>query len=404
MPEEELKSVRRCEILSLFVGVFFLLIAAPAWSQRPNYYGDLRIVDFGYPRDKDALGYVRIEYLGVQMAEIPGYSTMTRLHISNIDRISADDFDVRILSTVGEVLEQFTASEFSRRQAFWTAELPGTSFKIVVTAGAQDKIKFSVDRMLLPGFRRQPESIVGKDDNKPIYELPSDSPIRTLARSVVQVLLVSVSPDDTRQQIGQWCTGFMVDQDRVMTAAHCIATSDECDSAMVAFGVAATSSTSPISPVEQIGCKRIIGVSPADPSSATGLDVTVFEIERTPAEQWGALTLRPIPLCRGGSTTGCGSAPKLALISQYKGEGKQVSMDTCHQVVPTGKDADKVTSVHFAHSCNTVRSSSGAPIIDLASGQVVGLHVEGAEQDICTTCFNLASMASAIKTKVDTWH
>lgn len=356
---------------------------------RPGSYG--RMVPLNLVVKSAVKGplVLTVQPAGVSPAVGDGFP-MSRIHFAKISGAGVGD-RVWVSALDGAVIEELDANEVARGGGVWTMELRGTGFKVHVVKSAKSRLEFVIDKILLPAFNREPESIIVKDDNQPIYALPPDSPVRELSLSVVRI---SISPPGAGAALR--CTGFLIGLDEVLTNSHCIDTSELCRASVVAFGVADTGPGSPSEPVEQIRCSAIVGWPDQ-------LDFTVIRLARKPQRDWGRLVLSTQTPCVNDAPAGCTQFGKLALIHQYNGEGKQVSMVTCEIATISTSDRAALGSQRFGHSCNTSRMSSGSPIIDLKSKTVIGLHYAGAEQDVCTDCFNQATMASAILQRFAIW-
>lgn len=140
-----------------------------------------------------------------------------------------------------EILESLSIQELRAELAARQAR-----HKPVLTAAAITPLKHIDDATLVDYLRYRQKVIHGVDDRKDIYELPPDHPARMNADSVVALFNVGNVKDNGNgtstlavhtfgtaqnlcpaepfrdQPTGAYCTGFLVAQDIVATAGHCV--------------------------------------------------------------------------------------------------------------------------------------------------------------------------------------
>src|SRR5262249_44506557 len=121
-----------------------------------------------------------------------------------------------------------------------------------------------------------PFSISLPDDREPIIKYKNVPPIYSRSRAVAKLTFI----------IGAntaMCTGFLIDNDRMLTNEHCISQSSTCETMVALFGYEIGDNGS-LNNGEQHRCTRFIG-------SNHDLDVAMFQVVGKPGQVWGNLQL-----------------------------------------------------------------------------------------------------------------
>lgn len=159
------------------------------------------------------------------------------------------------------------------------------------------------------------------------------------------------------QPIDGACTGFLVAPDLIMTAGHCVLTGDDCRNAAWVFDyVVDSEDQSEIRSVPQnvYSCKERVRFS-----YANRLDYAVIRLDR-PVEGRQALTLQEKPPVHKGMELTAITAPQ-GLPLKYS----------------RGVVIDDAGENFFATNVDVMRGSSGGPIFNAETMEVVGLVAQG---------------------------
>jgi hypothetical protein len=156
------------------------------------------------------------------------------------------------------------------------------------------------------------------------------------------------------------CTGYFITANLLMTAAHCVSTDDGARQAVVHLGTQRLSGSH----------VRLVMSQGADGD----LDFSLLFVDVTSPK---TLALKD-------------SSVKPLAIWQAGQDKKKVSNFECLSTAVAGDDIE--------HTCDTIGGSSGSPVQDLATGDVVGLHVAGCtSSDGTTGCRNGAKRSGSIR-------
>jgi WD40 repeat protein/V8-like Glu-specific endopeptidase len=209
-----------------------------------------------------------------------------------------------------------------------------------------------------------------------VVNLPGES-IRRPARGVGQLRIHLKG-----EKAFSTCTAFLIDQEHLLTAAHCLAGS-ESDNALRQM----QSENRALAPIEEITVhfsyldtqKEYQGIglevetkpSEYDPVWSRKMDYVVLKLKAGEAErakqagyELEILTLGDVPL----------KAKQGFYILHYpKGDPLTLTRNFCKAV---DKDPPTLENPYeFGHSCDTVPGSSGAPIFSEEHDAVIGIHV-----------------------------
>jgi Trypsin-like peptidase domain len=266
--------------------------------------------------------------------------TSMRLRFKVVDRGQAGLWTVVV--TAGN--RRWEHAPAAGETEFWSDEMPGASvFVTVVSTVAQPRMKLTIDRIAGGTQPAVPKSITLPDERDPWNAV--QEPFTTLGRSVVRLRFV----DDVKKKVFV-CTGWLVfDSLHVLTNDHCINSEPERESALadIDFDQGTV-------PARSVRFRRLL-------MSDERLDFSLLELE-DPIH-------RPA-LGLGGSIA---ANQQLAIIQHPAGEPKQLSERGCTvaQASVAGVTADPTD---FEHRCDTLGGSSGSPVLDRTSLNVVGLH------------------------------
>lgn len=265
---------------------------------------------------------------------------------------------VAILNGNGEVVARYAGES----EGFWSDYVIGDSITIELHsdgAGADYGFKithyeFYYDEIFLeddesPGFTEPfEEAIYLTNDLDDMLNYVSGNPIYNRGQAVARLRIVA-------NGVGWLCTGFLFDAALMMTNNHCVATQAECNGTIAQFNFE-NYANGTFGPVTSVNCNNLLETN-------TALDYSVLRLQGTPGNQFGALNLANFdaPLNNG-----------LVVIQHPAGQHKQVSLNDCYvsSVIANGYGI----ATDMGHRCDTLGGSSGSPVMDDHSYDVVALH------------------------------
>jgi V8-like Glu-specific endopeptidase len=259
---------------------------------------------------------------------------------------SEPTWGVQILDKNGTAVWSFWAQELLGTD-FWSAEIAGDAAKVeVYSVEPNNSIRLLIDRLAVRHEVTEDRSITGKNDMRPIYT--QEPWIQEAGAAVARINFMG---DD-----GLWyyCTGFLLTPDLLLTNQHCLATPEEALSAAVEFDYDSGQAAIKPARVRQL--------------EAVNYDLDYSLVRLVKATDHNFLAVEENPH----------QAESLVIIQHPGGEPKQVSIKDCQTdgVAVEGRHLPNTTVklTDFVHSCDTMKGSSGSPVLDHELKKVVGLH------------------------------
>ncbi len=283
-------------------------------------------------------------------------SNFLRLHFTGIRLEGPGKGKVRVISEGGDVLAQWTFTEFAARGERWTRMLPeGYAVVQAMREGDQPvRLQFTIKEAARESkggtvlSRQDPNHIRDKD----VSAYADNAAIMGVARSVAKL---SFPVGDKLAT----CTGFMVTADLLLTNHHCVSSIDTCFGTVAIFGYQ-RNATGQVLPTKQYDCIAVIATSKVR-------DYSLLQIDGSPgaATEWGVLRFAPSPALTDSQA--------LYMVQHSSGEPKRVALDDCYVTTPKAGGTVASLKSDFGHKCDTESGSSGSPVLD-RSHRVVGLH------------------------------
>jgi V8-like Glu-specific endopeptidase len=335
-----------------------LLVAAPAPTQDPRFTVD-REDSKSYDMVVEELARARpLERLapGAPLSATVYHDSTVRalrVHVRLDPAVpAAPGWRLQFRTLDGDVVEEVAGdSPLVRAEGYWSDTIPGRGSIVDLVGTVGPDPHLAVDAYAYSEGRSVPSAIHGPDGRQAIRKALPD----------LQAHAGPIGRLRTMTRRGEaFCSGFLVSASLLMTNHHCVADEAEARSTVVELGYDSYTS----SPTRH----RVAAVEATD----AGLDFAVLRLTPAPEARWGRLTL--------ASTGEVTDREPLAIIQHPGGEPKQVSVDGCvvSGVARTGSGG---ALSDFGHECDTLGGSSGSPVLDPATGQVVGLHHLGFDED-----------------------
>ncbi len=255
-----------------------------------------------------------------------------------------------------------------RKAEFWSDEVPGSRAVVHVYVTRPGlPLRLVIDRVAVRRPFTAALTVTGANDLSPI--VVHDPWLIALGSSVARMTFVS-----DRGRI-HYCTGFLIGPELLLTNQHCIADQREADSAIVEFDYDRRDAAS----------QRLLGGTLL--LSSCELDYALVrlpeKLARAPLRLAAGLPA-PAPATTASTAAAASALPPLVVIQHPGGEPKQVSVKDCllsERDVPSRSTCPaSLPATDFGHGCDTKKGSSGAPVIDPARGEVIGLHHLGVSQ------------------------
>jgi V8-like Glu-specific endopeptidase len=328
----------------LFVFAFAVMWPVSGNAQHPLLEGKVERLDLPVTFVTETQGEIvhwtrREERLGAKYV---------RLRFSEITDQSPVDYTVLVRDRNGRVVEKYTKSEFSARRDFWTGVIDGDYARAEVVAVTRPSgLTFKLSEIAFQQNMGAPFSITLPDDREPVINYRNVPQLFSRSRPVAKLTFIADGSSFM-------CTGFMIDDERMLTNEHCINRDDTCVTAVAIFGYEISESGT-VNIGEKHACSKLIGFSHE-------LDVALIKLVGSPGTVWGKLQLNARAIVQG---------EQAYLIQHPAGEPKQISRKDC--AVTTILADGNASSTDFGHKCDTLGGSSGSPILG-SDFTVVGLH------------------------------
>jgi hypothetical protein len=233
----------------------------------------------------------------------------------------------------------------------WSSPVPG-GMAIVRLVPDATTANIQADAYAIPITIDSPQGLIGQDDSKFLDHMLIPPGVVTWTRAIARLSVMTPKGRGS-------CTGFLVGSDLMLTNQHCIANNSDARQSWVEFGVDSTAA-SPTS-------FRIIKLIASDPQ----LDYSLVRISGNASSTFGRLYLGA-GIARNNTTNS--QTIDLWIVQHPKGGLKKVAFPpNCSLRSPLLSGVDGVKS-DFGTTCDTRTGSSGAPVMDVKTALVLGLH------------------------------
>jgi len=262
----------------------------------------------------------------------------------------ARDWTVIVESLDGTHREVIPAADVQDVE-HWTSAVPGglAVLRLLPDGTTAD---IQVDAYAIPITIDSPQGLIGQDDSKFLGHMTIPPGVVTWTRAVGRLQVMTPLGRGT-------CTGLLVGSDLMLTNQHCIADEGDARQSWVEFGVDSVAAT----PTTY----RIVKLIASDPQ----LDYSLVRLSGNAAATFGRLYLG------AGIARDATAKPQtidLWVVQHPMGEPKKVAFPPNCSVRSRSLPGVDGGPNDFGHTCDTRRGSSGAPVLDVKTGLVLGLH------------------------------
>jgi len=273
------------------------------------------------------------------------------------DGTTATGYSVAVKDKSGELVARYGEADFRAKGEIWSAPVPGASATVEIEAPSPNLSAVSLAITAVASQQKPGDPMLSVIDG---FDLETMEDMRTEKPEIFQVGLAVAKLSFMRDGQSLTCTGFMIDDERMLTNEHCISTQAVCDTTVALFDFH-TSMTTDVMRDRTTQCAELLVADQA-------LDVALVRLAGSPGARWGRLKL----------SNALPSVKEVALVIQHpNGEVKHVSRRNCYVATYPPDGLDKETN--FAHICDTMGGSSGAPVLDRKNLEVIGLHHLGVD-------------------------
>lgn len=376
---------RRIAVVCLAVAAFAVLTAAPVMAQQGRIQvGDVRPFSAETPHPYPArwsdrvfspgAEFIRVHFVGLHLG--PG-DTLT---VSNPDRTQVWTYTDRGPRGDGDV---------------WSFAIDGDTAMVELQGGRGNGWGYRIKEIghgtvNLSGKKNPPvtEVVCGTDGREDIAcqgALASGQ-----ARPVARLLFTS-------GQFQYVCTGWLVagpSNSTMLTNNHCLDTQSEVNTLQSTFNYQYTTcGGSTLAPTTTYNGGTFLKTNTEKKKgNKGGLDYTILTVAGNPEATWGELT---------ATTAVPSTGTAINFIQHPGGNPKDVGYweDAAHSVRCAVNTVNQTygfsaTGSQIGYGCDSEGGSSGSPIINAATGRVVGLHHYGGVSS--SPCLNSATMMSRV--------
>jgi V8-like Glu-specific endopeptidase len=324
--------------------LFFLLAVDVGWAEQPLPEGVVETLNvpvaFTAEGASERIQWSRTEErLGAKYI---------RLHVAEIEDHATTEYKVLLRNRNNRIVLELPREAFAAERDFWTLSVDGDFVRIEVVAPIKPTgLTFVLSEIAFQQNMGAPFSITPPDEREPVRAFRDIPILSERIHAVAKLIFVDGGLSAT-------CTGFLIDDDRMLTNEHCINRAQICKTAIAIFDYEVMENGS-INTGQQFRCSKFVA---ADHK----LDTSLIQLAGKPGLVYGHLTLNGRAIVLG---------EQAYMIQHPAGEPKQISRKGCSvttiEAVGNGPDTD------FGHKCDTLGGSSGSPMLG-ADYSVIGLH------------------------------
>jgi S1-C subfamily serine protease len=258
---------------------------------------------------------------------------------------------VRVLDRNGAQADELRGdSPCWRAAGCWTMLVPRAEANVQLwTSAPGNGVEIVIDAYQYATIPSEVEGTVGRDDKKDV--IAASARAQKFAPPIARLVVLSQRA---------YCTGFLVAPDLLLTNQHCIADDADALSTTAEFRYQKPFA----SPERRFRVAKLEAVDRV-------LDYALVRLEGNAGSSYGRLRVEPAVTIANGA--------HLLVIQHPNGMPKMIAEDDC-TVSGLGIRGAGSTNTDFGHTCDTLRGSSGAPVIS-DGDRVIGLHHWGFDEN-----------------------
>lgn len=372
---------RRHLLTSFFLGLLLQVLSAPAAPAQEGYDTSaeemLPQLSKNLPvndgRTPDAFPAVAVRWVWTYTH--PTEVGFLRLHIRARKFSEHKGWKLRVLDGAGQPVQELNETSFNGAPPdarLWTKRITGHRVRVELLSPAESPagLDLKIDTVSYEFFKPGPRAITtGRNDMEDLVGVyKRTSLFYAYSKPVAAVFFVRASGSSETN-----CTGFLLAPQLLLTNQHCISQEVQVGGASVVFNYERDPPTQ-----EVFGVRRIAVQS-------RQLDYSLLELDR-PAAAWSTVKVDLNQLSEG---------QPLLVIEHPNRKVKIVSVKDCN--VGAVKVVEfPALDKDFYHLCDTEGGASGSPVINRATGRVVGLHHLGISDPLFNRGRNLAVGIGAV--------
>lgn len=338
----------------LFPVVPVMAQTAPPPVSVPHLEGIVETLDVSFPPPPEESGSSEVRG-AAQWAQsfLRAGASGTQLRFENISFDAGEYFEIEIVDANGATVQTLTPETLAGRSSLWTNLGRGQSMGVAVYGNRNNSLSFELVSISFDRRGMALESIIGEDQRQHLYEYTGDllDTVSRVSGAVAKLSMIKNTANGPKRYV---CTGFLIDDNTLVTNEHCVADQNVCANTKVIFGYE-YNRIGQIPGMEQYDCLSVRTVN-------VEFDMAVLDLAGEPGKRWSSLALAERPVENG---------ERLFIVQHPTGEPKQISDRDCavFEAIAPGRQSQS----DFAHTCDTLGGSSGSPVFNV-SGEVVGLH------------------------------
>jgi len=340
----------RLEVFGVATGLLIAATAAQSEEKKfplvPDIEGAIAAVDVASPAFEPTEGSETVQW----QHEFDSWprSRFLRIHFGTVSLPTDGSVKVVLADRSGNPVETMQGAALASLSGQWSKAIP-SSYALLSVVGDRPptSAKIQVVEVAYTTTKGTRLSVIGVNNLQDFAEVASDPVLSAVSNSVAKL---SFMTDGGLAA----CTGFMVNDDMLMTNNHCINTANECSSAVAIFNYQRLADGR-LNSGTQYRCTSVV-------DQDYDLDYSILRLEGSPGQQWGFLQL---------STAALTPKEPGFIVEHPGGRPKMVAEVDC--VIEDPVADGRAQNSDLSHVCDTEAGSSGSPLFN-KQGRVVGLH------------------------------
>jgi hypothetical protein len=285
-----------------------------------------------------------------ELVEFPGVPKF-RLHFTVVRLAQNPRWSLKVIEHA-QGREWYFNPVTNEETTFWSDEILGSKATVHIESKDPDSnIRIIIDRVAKSGSEVKEQVYLHTPPNLLPFSSVTEADIKTWGKSIARMRFIN-----EEDGLENFCTGFLVSKDLFLSNEHC-AKKNELQSTYLDFDYDRENQKPESYELEELL------------ASSKELDFALYKLKKVPNRPF-------LPLRVGAAISS--DKQSLIVIQHPGGKAKQVVYEDCKvagALIPGVKVIGlPVRKTDFGHLCDSETGSSGSPVQDRQSGQVVGLH------------------------------